>query len=175
MNDIKTAIIDSAERRIRLGGYAAFSFREVAADVGIKSSSVHYHFPTKEDLAIAVIRRYTDLVMGLLEAELAKQRDPAVAWTTVFGWTFNSAPSMCPSTILGSAAQDLPAPVALEVKRFFALNKEKMIAVGMFEEDASKLLSTLIGAIVVANALSDSTEYDRATGRGAGHAMATAA
>ena len=37
-----------------------FSFRELAADVGVKSSSVHYHFPTKEALAAAVIRRWAE-------------------------------------------------------------------------------------------------------------------
>jgi TetR/AcrR family transcriptional repressor of nem operon len=54
MSDVKTAIMDAAERRMQLGGFGGFSFREIAADVGIKSSSVHYHFPTKEDLAAAV-------------------------------------------------------------------------------------------------------------------------
>ena len=60
MSDVKTAIMDAAERRMQLGGFGGFSFREIAADVGIKSSSVHYHFPTKEDLAAAVIRRWAE-------------------------------------------------------------------------------------------------------------------
>src|ERR1700720_895295 len=50
MRDVKTAILDAAERRMQIGGFGGFSFREIAADVGIKSSSVHYHFPTKENL-----------------------------------------------------------------------------------------------------------------------------
>ena len=58
MSDVKTAIMDAAERRMQRGGFGGFSFREIAADVGIKSSSVHYHFPTKEDLSAAVIRRW---------------------------------------------------------------------------------------------------------------------
>ena len=41
MSDVKTAIMDAAERRMQLGGFGGFSFREIAADVGIKSSSVH--------------------------------------------------------------------------------------------------------------------------------------
>src|SRR5690348_18498506 len=60
MSDVKTAIMDAAEQRMQLGGFGGFSFREIAADVGIKSSSVHYHFPTKEDLAAAVIRRWAE-------------------------------------------------------------------------------------------------------------------
>src|SRR3712207_8206920 len=40
-------IMDAAERRIRAAGYGGFSFRELAAEVGVKSASVHHHFPTK--------------------------------------------------------------------------------------------------------------------------------
>ncbi len=45
MKDVKTQIVDAAERRMQRGGFGGFSFREIAADVGIKSSSVHHHFP----------------------------------------------------------------------------------------------------------------------------------
>ena len=64
MSDVNTAILDAAEARMRLGGFNGFSFRGIAADVGVKSSSVHYHFPTKETLAAAVIHRYTDSDVG---------------------------------------------------------------------------------------------------------------
>jgi len=49
MSDVKAAIMDAAERRMQQGGFGGFSFREIAADVGIKSSSVHYPLPNKED------------------------------------------------------------------------------------------------------------------------------
>jgi AcrR family transcriptional regulator len=64
MSDVNTAILNAAEARMRLGGFNGFSFRDIAADVGVKSSSVHYHFPTKETLAAAVIHRYTDSDVG---------------------------------------------------------------------------------------------------------------
>ena len=70
MSDMKVAIMDAAERRIQQGGFGGFSFREIAADVGIKSSSVHYHFPTKEDLAAAVIRRWAEYTSELIDKEL---------------------------------------------------------------------------------------------------------
>jgi TetR/AcrR family transcriptional repressor of nem operon len=70
---------------------------------------------------------------------------------------------MCPCTILGASSQDLPKPVAAEVKRFFKMCQDKMLAQGMSVDDATEFLSTIIGALVVANALRDSAEYDRAT------------
>ena len=65
--------MDAAERRMQLGGFGGFSFREIAADVGIKSSSVHYHFPTKEDLAAAVIRRWAEETSKFIDEELQKR------------------------------------------------------------------------------------------------------
>jgi TetR/AcrR family transcriptional regulator, transcriptional repressor for nem operon len=72
VSDVKTAIMDAAERRMQRGGFGGFSFREIAADVGIKSSSVHYHFPTKEDLSAAVIRRWAEYTSELIDKELEK-------------------------------------------------------------------------------------------------------
>ncbi len=56
----KSAILDSAERAIVQAGYKSLNFRDIAAEVGIKSSSVHYHFPTKGDLGAAVMCRYRE-------------------------------------------------------------------------------------------------------------------
>ena len=50
-------LMDLAEAHIRESGYAGFSFRNLAAEVGIKSASVHHHFPTKAKMAAAVARR----------------------------------------------------------------------------------------------------------------------
>jgi TetR/AcrR family transcriptional repressor of nem operon len=163
MSDIKTAIMDAAERRIMAGGFGAFSFRDIAAEVGVKSSSVHYHFPTKEDLTAAVIRRYTETVSEYLDKQLAKNPDPVRVWTKALRNVVLSDARMCPCTVLGAAAQDLPEQVAAEVKRFFQMHKDKMTAAGLSPNKAAELLSTLTGAMLVANALGDRGEYDRAT------------
>ena len=65
--------------------------------------------------------------------------------------------------MLGAASQDLPVQVAKEVKNFFKMCQKKMIAQGMSPADAANVLSTITGAMVVANALRDASEYDRAT------------
>ena len=163
MSDMKTAIMDAAERRIQLGGFGGFSFREVAADVGIKSASVHYHFPTKDDLGAAVLRRWSEHTSEVVDEELKKDPDPVKAWTKAFRGTARSDARMCPCTVLGAASQDLPVRVAKEVKNFFKMCQKKMIAQGVSPAGAANLLSTITGALVVANALRDAAEYDRAT------------
>ena len=163
MSDVATAIMDAAERRIRLGGFNGFSFREIAVDVGIKSSSVHYHFPTKEKLAAAVIHRYTDEVAELIDRELTVEGDPVKVWTRAFRGTLHSEDHMCPATVLGAGSLDLPQEVAAEVKRFFKMCLDKLMAEGISSNSAVELLATITGAMVVANALNDTAAYDRAT------------
>jgi TetR/AcrR family transcriptional repressor of nem operon len=163
MSDVKSAIMDAAERRMQQGGFGGFSFREIAADVGIKSSSVHYHFPTKEDLAAAVIRRWAEYTSKLIDKELEKDPDPIRVWTKAFRGTAYSKAHMCPCCVLGAAAQDLPEPVAKEVKGFFKMCQDKLVAAGLSPSKAAEVLSTITGALVLANAFGDTAEYDRAT------------
>ena len=59
-------LLDAAEYRMRRGGYNAVSFRDLASDTDIKSSSVHYHFPRKEYLGVALIKRYAERFFCLL-------------------------------------------------------------------------------------------------------------
>lgn len=163
MSDMKTAIMDAAERRMQAGGFCGFSFREIAADVGIKSSTVHYHFPTKEDLAAAVIRRWSEYTCEHIDQEFEKNPDAIRVWIKAFRGTAFSEPHMCPCTVLGASSHDLPEQVALEVKRFFKMCQDKLVAQGLTPNKAREFLSTIVGALVVAKALRDTAEYDRAT------------
>jgi TetR/AcrR family transcriptional regulator, transcriptional repressor for nem operon len=163
MSDVSISILDSAERRIRAGGFSGFSFREIAADVGVKSSSVHYHFPTKEALAAAVIHRYTDFVSELIDKQLEAEPNPVKVWTKAFRGTLHSDVRMCPATVMGAASGDLPAEVAKEVQRFFRMCLDKLMEEGLSQKEAAEFLATITGALVVANAMDDKALYDRAT------------
>src|ERR1700730_10108565 len=106
MSDVAAAIMDAAERRMRKGGFNGFSFREIAVDVGVKSSSVHYHFPTKENLAAAVIQRCTAPTPALLERHLRKKPNPVKVWVKACRGTLHSEDRMCPCAVLGASTMD---------------------------------------------------------------------
>lgn len=67
MSDIKARLLEVAEDSVRRTGLKALSFRTLASEVGIKSSSVHYHFPEKSDLARELIERYRDRLFANLD------------------------------------------------------------------------------------------------------------
>lgn len=69
-------------------GYNGFSYRDLAKLVGIKTSSIHYYFPAKEDLALVAVQTYAtnvDELMGAIaiNAPLKEQIDKYLAlWRT---------------------------------------------------------------------------------------------
>ncbi|RZN23188.1 TetR/AcrR family transcriptional regulator [Bradyrhizobium sp. Leo121] len=163
MSTIAEAIMDAAELRMRGGGFNGFSFREIADDVGIKSSSVHYHFPTKEKLAAAVVHRYADRLSTKFDRGLAGGAHPQEVLTHAFRGTVRSAERMCPITVLGAGSIGLPEEVAAEVKRFFQMCLDKLIGGGLVPGEAAELLATITGGMVVSTALDDIATYDLAT------------
>lgn len=53
----RDALLEAAAARLTEVGWASFSFRDLAEQVGIRAPSIHYHFPTKADLGIALVER----------------------------------------------------------------------------------------------------------------------
>ena len=68
MSNRREQIEAAAVRAIKRGGLHSVSFRTIADEVGVKSSSVHYHFPTKDDLATALVGDYTAKFQAELQA-----------------------------------------------------------------------------------------------------------
>ncbi|MEM9292514.1 MAG: TetR family transcriptional regulator [Acidobacteriota bacterium] len=68
MNKTREQLEALATDLVQRDGLSSFSFRTLADQVGIKSASVHYHFPAKADLANALIEEYSEHFRGDLEA-----------------------------------------------------------------------------------------------------------
>lgn len=60
-------IIDLGEEFLRSRGYHAFSYHDISSRLNIKNAAIHYHFPLKEDLGVAIIRRSIDKFEELLQ------------------------------------------------------------------------------------------------------------
>lgn len=70
----REAIIETADELIRDKGYNAFSFKDISNKIGIKTASIHYHFPTKGALGLATVN-YHIQNFEVLKEEL-KTRSP---------------------------------------------------------------------------------------------------
>jgi TetR/AcrR family transcriptional repressor of nem operon len=70
---MKQKILEIAKDYIQKVGFDNFSFRDIASSIGIKSSSIHYHFPSKNDLAIALIEEEIKALEHLFDLPLEKR------------------------------------------------------------------------------------------------------
>lgn len=52
---MKDKIVSLADKLIRVKGFNAFSYKDIADPLEVKNAAVHYHFPTKADLGMAVV------------------------------------------------------------------------------------------------------------------------
>jgi TetR/AcrR family transcriptional repressor of nem operon len=57
MADTRANIMKLAVVLIRKRGYNAFSYIDISIPLRIKNAAVHYHFPKKSDLAVAIIQQ----------------------------------------------------------------------------------------------------------------------
>ncbi|MEM9596296.1 MAG: TetR/AcrR family transcriptional regulator [Acidobacteriota bacterium] len=57
MTDTRTRILNLAEGLTQTHGFNGFSYLDLANEIGVKHSSIHYHFKSKADLALALVTR----------------------------------------------------------------------------------------------------------------------
>ncbi|MEO9944560.1 MAG: TetR/AcrR family transcriptional regulator [Paraglaciecola sp.] len=168
----KEELLKIAEDKVRAGGYSNFSFRELANEVGIKSASVHYHFPTKADLGAELAHQYTDAFMAALgdvDQIKAQDKNPIDTYTQIFKHALLNDNKMCLCGLLGAQNESLPEKVQTEVKRFFSKNLAWLTAAHIAngesdpEQAAITTVSLLEGAMMISKALNDHSYFKLAT------------
>jgi AcrR family transcriptional regulator len=76
----RTVLLDCTERVMLENGYAAVTYRAVAAGAGVTSGLVQYYFPTLDDLFIAVVRRRTRQSLEWMTDALRTDEPLRVLW-----------------------------------------------------------------------------------------------
>lgn len=114
----KESIIELADRHIRQDGYNAFSFKDISHDVGIKTSSIHYYFPTKTDLGVATIDWHIGRVQDFIKAQNGKS---PLEKLEAFMGTYRQIMAENKVCLMGSLCCDLntvAASMKSELKKF---------------------------------------------------------
>jgi TetR/AcrR family transcriptional repressor of nem operon len=173
MTDTQQRILDAARATLQGRGYNGLSFRDLAKDVGIKSASIHYYFPTKGDLGGAVARRYTDQFAAYLDDVLAASPDPHTCitkYTDVFRTTLLNENRMCLGGIMAAERTELPPEVQGEVVRFSEMNVRWLTQVlslppahtnqDAIQHRALAIYAAVAGAQLIARCRNDVAVYD---------------
>jgi TetR/AcrR family transcriptional regulator, transcriptional repressor for nem operon len=179
LNETAERLMDLAEAHIRNSGYGGFSFRELAAEIGIKSASVHHHFPTKATMAAAVARRYADRFLAAVAALPDERSEDAItSYRSAFREALDRDGQMCLGGVLGAETGALPPDVAKEVLSFFQRcvdDLSRRLGGPDAEARAFHVMATLEGGSMLARVYGNIEAFDQAvaglvrTWRGADH------
>lgn len=174
--DTQNQILDIAQRLVQSHGYNAFSYRDLANEIGIKSASIHYHFPTKDDLGTALVRRYRQAFLTDL-ARIEDQTDDAgerlTRFAGLFGAVLRQGNRICLCGMLATDFITLPKGVQNQVKRFFKDSEDWLTKVladgeksgalelsGTPRTTARTLFAALEGMLIGAHVFADRKRFD---------------
>ncbi|WP_299625533.1 TetR/AcrR family transcriptional regulator [Pelagibius sp.] len=171
-------VLDSAQRLVQTRGFNGFSYRDIAEEIGIKSASIHYYFPSKSDLGVALVQRYRERFDAELQSITTRDQEASKrlkAFVGLFRQTLNDE-RLCLCGMLGAEKDGLPPAVSQQVCDFFVLcenwltnvlkrgRKDGEVAfLGSPQTVADQFLSLLEGAMVVARSLNDPGRFDKTT------------
>ena len=171
-SNMREAILAAAKRAAQAHGYSGLNFRELAAGVGIKGASIHYHFRTKADLGAAVAKRYWEDSETVLDELWNGGADPVRAlaeYPNTFRRSLENGNRICLCSFMSAEYDDLPDPVKQEVSNFAEINVAwlaKVLSVttdmeaAACERRARAIFAAVAGAQLMARSRSDISVFD---------------
>ena len=127
----RNQLVAHAQRLIQERGYNGFSYRDLAALVGIKTASIHYHFSQKEDLLLAAVEAYHAqwrVAIRTIAPDLpaAQKLQQYIALHTK---SFGGTTRVCLGGALAADLASLPEPVRPALQAFYRANEDWLAGV----------------------------------------------
>ena len=121
--DTKKQILDTAENLLLDRGYNGFSYRDISRALNIKNASIHYHFPQKTDLGVAIIQRATkrfEKWAHLMESEEIRDSDRLTNYCLIFKKFVDHGQQICLGGALETDFKTLPQEMQKETCLFIS-------------------------------------------------------
>jgi TetR/AcrR family transcriptional regulator, transcriptional repressor for nem operon len=173
-------ILDTAEALVQTRGFNAFSYADIAAQLGVTSASLHYHFRGKAELGEALIVRYTER-FGEALATIDREIDDAPAKLDAYARIYTEVlrrRRMCLCGMLAADYDTLSDAMRGAVVLFFDENERWLAGVleqgradgtldftGSAGEVAQSIVSGLEGALLIARPYNDVARFESAADR----------
>ncbi|NQX58036.1 TetR/AcrR family transcriptional regulator [Paenibacillus qinlingensis] len=168
-------ILDIAQVLVQEVGFHGFSYSHIAEKVGIRTASIHYHFPNKEDLGEALITRYHRefiATIAQIDKEAQNNLEKIRRYIHVFSIPVDTY-CTCLSVMLSSELANLTEEIREKLAAFFTTNLAWIERVleqgsseghlqfeGTAEAQANRILATLQGAQLLARTFKDANRFN---------------
>lgn len=118
MNNTRQEILRIADELIRNYGFNSFSYSDISTKLNIKNAAIHYYFPSKAELGVAVIKEAENLFEShTKEWNRLDKRDQYVAFITSYNKN-NSTSSLSLVSALSVSYELLTDDMKNELKLF---------------------------------------------------------
>ncbi len=124
----RSQILDTAQELIQRRGANAMSYADISEKVGIRKASIHYYFPSKEDLIINLLDRYNEQFCQLVDQIMASSESSATKlnrYSSLFVATLSSGDQdkACLCGILSAELKTLNPTVVDRITQFYRDNE----------------------------------------------------
>src|ERR1700756_3090533 len=121
---VREQILNHAITLIMLRGYNGFSYRDLSSLMGVKTSSIHYYFPSKDDLILEAVKEYSRRISERLASispdlpvlDQARQSLDPLRQTC-------GSNQICLAGMLSTEILSLPVSVHTVLKDFYHINE----------------------------------------------------
>lgn len=167
-------IMDIAQEFIQVRGFNAFSYADIASEIGIKTASIHYHFPSKSILGKSLIERYSrqfEKSLMEIDAESGLALEKLKKFTNLY-FEILQVDRICLCGMLATDFESLSEEMQVAVREFFNQNESWLARVfregrndgsirseGSVEARAKLFHSTVQGALVTAKAMGSEERF----------------
>ncbi|WP_328401776.1 TetR/AcrR family transcriptional regulator [Nocardia sp. NBC_00403] len=119
----RSHILDAAERLVQSRGFNGFSYADIAAELSISKPALHYHFPGKAGLGLALIRRYEHRFFEALSAVDEQSAPQRLEYYASLYIGVLREQRMCLCGMLAAEYTTLSDPMQRSVVHFFDRNE----------------------------------------------------
>jgi TetR/AcrR family transcriptional repressor of nem operon len=121
--DTAERILKTAHTLIANRGYSAFSYADISAKLNIRKTTIHYHFPSKAGLVVAVLQGHRGRMISATETLDQQVEDPLMRLKAyVQYWEKcirGKKEPFCVAALLAAELPALPLQVRVEVHTHF--------------------------------------------------------
>lgn len=117
--DTRKSILNIAQRYVQEKGYNGFSLQAVADEAQIRKASLFHHFPSKENLVVSVVERYTHWFYKWDEKTItptASIWEKFEQFFEIYRYFRKEGTLVCPLTMLAAEYATLTEPVQKSIR-----------------------------------------------------------
>jgi TetR/AcrR family transcriptional regulator, transcriptional repressor for nem operon len=175
--DLKKVALEMIQTR----GYNAFSYQDLAERLKIRKASIHYHFPTKEDLGVGLLKDSLNRVetwQAQIKEQNLKPMEQMQAYIAYFTRISENCTRICPIGALASEWASLPKKMQEAAGRVMKLHQDWLRALlergraeGVFTpqgdaaDQAQFIYSSIQGALQISRAQNNPDYFKKVTGQ----------